>query len=512
VIYSPLFSGIFWDAQDTLVEDVERIEIIRGPGASLWGANAVHGIINVVTRRASDSQGALVTLGSGTEERAIAEARYGGRLNDAGAYRAYVKYGYRDAQSLTSGASAHDPMRRAQAGGRYDWQASSSDEVSVLGDAYVGRLGLLNSPDTSISGGNVLARWSRRTGRGGWQAQTYYDRVERRVPNQFGERRNTFDVDLQQNLALAGRHSLVFGGGYRASADDTDVTPIAFFEPRARTTHVFNLFAQDEFALRPNLFGTLGTKIEHNSYNGWDAQPTARLRWTRGRDTLWGAVSRAVRMPTRFDTDIRFTGGSPVVLIAGTEQFRSERLIAYEAGFRSQLAQRLSYEVAAYHNRYDDLRSQEAVPGRPIALGNTVEGHISGIELGATWEPVGSARLHGSYTWLHRSIGREPGSRDISGGEGNDAPHLATLQVFTDVRPDVRVNLVTRYVAALSRPHLPAYAEADVTVQWDVRPWAELSFVGQNLLHDRHPEFFTGQTNLEEYDRGFYVTLTVRRR
>ena len=511
-IYSPLFSGIFWDAQDVLIEDIDRIEIIRGPGASLWGANSVHGIINVITRRAADTQGTLVTVGTGNEEQAITDVRYGGRVSDSAAFRAYAKYGYRDAQSLATGESAQDPMRRGQIGGRLDWQASRTAEVTIQGDAYTGRIGLLNSPDTSISGGNVVARWTRRNTWGITQAQLFYDRVERDVPDQFGERRNTFDSDVQQNVSLIKGHSIVFGGGYRLSDDDTDVTRILFFDPKERTTHLFNVFAQDEMSLGRGIFGTLGSKLEYNSYSGWELQPTGRIRWTRGRDTLWGAVSRAVRMPTRFDTDIRVTGGLPAVLITGNPGFRSEKMIAYEAGFRSQPMQRLSYEAAVYHDRYDDLRSQDLIPNAPITLGNSVEGHISGIELGATWEPFAAARLHGSYTWLHRSIESTPGSTDITGGEGNDAPHLATLQIFTDLRPGLRLNVVTRYLAALPRPPVPGYAEADLTLQWDVRPWAELQFVGQNLLHDRHPEFSGGQPNLEEYDRSVFVMLTLRRR
>ena len=256
-------------------------------------------------------------------------------------------------------------MRRGQIGGRLDWQASKTADVTVQGDAYTGRLGLLNAPDTSISGGNVVARWTRRNTWGITQAQVFYDRVARDVPDQFGERRNTFDIDVQQNVSHISGHSIVFGGGYRISDDDTDITRILFFEPKGRTTHLFNLFAQDEISLGRGVFGTLGSKLEHNSYSGWELQPTGRIRWTRGRDTLWGAVSRAVRMPTRFDSDIRVTGGLPAVLITGSPGFRSEKMIAYEAGFRSQPMQRLTYEAAVYYDRYDDLRSQDLVPNAP---------------------------------------------------------------------------------------------------------------------------------------------------
>jgi iron complex outermembrane receptor protein len=218
-IYSPLFSGIFWDAQDVLIDDVERIEIIRGPGASLWGANAVHGTVNVITRRAADTQGTLVTLGSGNEELAIGDVRYGGRTANGGAYRLYAKYGYRDAQVLVGGGSAHDPMRRGQMGGRFDWEPSKSTDATLQGDAYVGRLGLIDSTDTSISGGNVLGRWGRKTPRSALQLTAFYDVVQRHVPDQFGEVHHTFDLDAQETRAVEDVHSLVWGGGYRVTSD-----------------------------------------------------------------------------------------------------------------------------------------------------------------------------------------------------------------------------------------------------------------------------------------------------
>ena len=331
-------------------------------------------------------------------------------------------------------------------------------------------------------------------------------------PGSFGERRHTFDADGQQVVPAGTRHTLVWGGGYRASADDTDVTPLVFFDPRRRTTHLFNTFVQDEIALGPpGVFATVGTKLEHNSYSGWELQPTGRLRWTSGRDTLWGAVSRAVRMPTRFDTDIRVTAGQPFVVITGDPGIKPEALVAYEAGFRSQPATRVSYELAFFHNRYDDLRSQDLRPGGPVVLGNSLAGQFSGIEVAATWEPATFVRVHGSYAWLHRDIDPDPGSLDITGGEGNDPPHLANLQVFTDLRPGLRFNLMGRFVSELPRPRVPAYAEADASLQWDVRDGIEIGLHGKNLLHPHHPEFSSGQLLLEEYDRSVFVTLTLTR-
>lgn len=511
-IYSPLFSGIFWDAQDVLIDDVERIEIIRGPGASLWGANAVHGTVNVITRRAADTQGTLLTLGSGNEELAIGDVRYGGRTPNGGAYRLYAKYGYRDAQVLVDGGSAHDPMRRGQMGGRFDWEPTASTDATLQGDAYVGRLGLIDSTDTSISGGNVLGRWGRKTPRSSTQVTAFYDVVQRHVPDQFGEVHHTFDLDAQETLAVKDVHSLVWGGGYRVTSDRTEETPVLFFEPANRTTHLFNVFVQDEIRLgRKGWFTTLGTKLEHNSYSGWELQPTARIRLTKPRATVWGAISRAVRMPTRFDSDIRVTLRQPVVVITGSPLFDPEQLVAYEAGFRTQVSSELTFDVSVYHDDYKRLRSQELVPGAPVTLGNTIEGEINGIELGATWEPSDMLRFHGATSFLHKSLDRSPGSQDVSGGEGNDACCLARLQIFADLREDLRLTGLARYIAELPSPQLAGYAEADLTLQWAVRKGIELSFVGQNLLHDSHPEFTSGQPLLEAYERSFFVTVTFRR-
>ena len=511
-IYSPLYSGIFWDAQDLVIDDIDRIEIIRGPGASLWGANAVHGVVNVVTRRAADTQGTLVTLGSGNEELAIADVRYGGRVSEDAAYRFYAKYGYRDGQEIVGDGDAHDPMRRGQLGGRYDWKPSQATEATLQGDAYVGRLGLIDSTDTSISGGNVLGRWARRHSQGGTQITAFYDVVQRHVPDQFGEVRHTVDLDAQQSQRVKDVHSLVWGGGYRVSADRTEHTPVLFFEPRNRTTNLFNLFVQDDIRLGEHgWFATVGTRLEHNWYSGWELQPTARVRLNKETTTVWAAVSRAVRMPTRFDSDIRITLDQPVVVVTGNPIFEPEQLIAYEAGVRMQPDARLAFDVSAYHDDYRRLRSLEAIPAAPVTVGNTIQGHIDGIELAATWEPADGLRIHGATSFLHKTLEPAPGSLDISGGEGNDACCLARLQVFADLRDNLRLTGLLRYISELPDPRLDGYGEADLTLQWDVRRGVELALVGQNLLHDSHPEFYNGQPMLEAYERSVFVTLTLRR-
>jgi iron complex outermembrane receptor protein len=514
-IYSPFYSGVFWDVQDYPIADIERIEIIRGPGASLWGANAVNGVINIITRRASaETVGARASVGAGTEDRFIGVVRQGGTIGSRGHYRAYGKFTYRDAQLLNTGESAEDPLRRGQAGFRADWDRTSREQFTLQGDVYIGRLGLLNSADTPVSGGNLLARWTRTTVSGSqWQVQAYYDRVARTVPDQFGEKRNTFDIEIQHESLLGTRHHLMWGGGYRVSSDSTAVTRALYFDPQRRTTALQGVFVQDEVTLHPRLRATVGTKLEHNDFTGVEVQPTGRLRFTpHANGTLWGAVSRAVRMPTRFDTDIRFIGEGPGLLAVGNREFESETVVAYEGGYRTTIGSRLSFDVSVFRNAYDDLRSQElgVSPIALISLGNTIKGHVAGLEAGVTVQAAPGVQLHGSYTRLSRELVRKAGSQDISGGEGNDPKHMATLQVFTTPSAALSANLLLRYISELPNPRTPAYAEADAVLLWTLTPRVDLSLVGQNLLHAHHPEFPVPGPVFETLQRNVYARVTFR--
>jgi iron complex outermembrane receptor protein len=514
-IYSPFYSGIFWDVQDYSIDDIERIEVIRGPGASLWGANAVNGVINVITKRASEATvGTTASVGAGKEDRLLTGIRHSGRIGTRAHYRAYGKFTLRDAQILSTGLSAEDPLRRGQVGFRADWDRSAREQITVQGDAYLGRLGLMDLPDTPVSGGNLLARWTHTTvGGAQWQVQAYYDRVARTVANQFGEKRNTFDIEVQHQSQAGDRHHLLWGGGYRVSSDATARTPTLFFDPQKRSTHLQSLFVQDEITLHPRLFATVGTKLEHNSFTGVELQPTGRLRFTpHAAGTLWGAVSRAVRMPTRFDSDIRFTQDGVTFFAVGDADFKSEVVVAYEAGYRTTIGPRLSLDVSTYRNAYDNLRSQElgVSPISLIVFGNTIEGRVVGVEAGATVQAASGVQLHGSYARLSRELVKKPGSQDISGGEGNDPRHLATLQVFTTPGPSVSASLLLRYVGELPSPFTPAYVEADVALLWNPRPRLELALVGQNLLRASHAEFPQAGPVFEEIQRNVYGRVTLR--
>jgi iron complex outermembrane receptor protein len=302
-IYTPLFSGVFWDVQDVMLEDVDRIEIIRGPGATLWGANAVNGVINILTKSARDTQGGLVSVGGGTEDQGFASFRQGGKVGEETAYRAYGKYSYRDSLAFADGGSARDPLRRGQAGFRLDRSDAGSGAFTLQGDAYHGLAGqaVVVRADTALDGANLLGRWTRTySENSGSDLQVYYDYTHRQIPQWFEEHRHTLDVDYQHRKPFGARQDLVWGAGYRITHDQVGNSPGVAFLPDHRTESLFSAFAQDEIRLESHLRLTLGTKLEHNYWTGFEVQPSVRLSWVPDdRRTLWGAISRAVRTPTR---------------------------------------------------------------------------------------------------------------------------------------------------------------------------------------------------------------------
>lgn len=522
-VFSPLFAGVFWDVQDVMLDDVDRIEVIRGPGATLWGPNAVNGVINVVTKPAARTMDWQVTAGAGGEERLFANARYGDQIG-GGHYRVYAKYVYLDANRVLGGDSARDPMRRGQLGGRIDWSLEPGSDLTVQGDAYVGAAGLFDRPDTDIAGGNVLARWRRQLSREAeLQVQAYYDRAFISIPVLFEEDRHTADFDVQYRKAAGTRHLVLAGGGYRIARDSTRVPiepggPSAIglrvvFDPPARSTSLVSGFVQDEIVLRPGrLFLTVGTRLDHNTYSGAEVQPTIRLRWRPdARSTMWGALSRAVRTPTRLDRDIRYIRPDDSLLLRGDVAFQSERLVAFELGYRLRPVHALSLDVAAYHHRYDRLRSQEPAPEAPdvIALGNGVRGTTSGLEVKADWRPVEWTRWQASWTLFDKDLSLRPGSADPTAGltEGNDPPRTFGLRGSFNLGRGVELDGFLRHIGRLPRPEVPGYAELDLRAGWWITPDLELSLVGRNLLHDAHREFSTGRP--VEFQRSVYTRLSV---
>ena len=515
-VYSPLFAGTFWSVQDVPLADIDRIEVIRGPGGAVWGANAVNGVVNIITKPAAETKGVQLVVGGGTEERAIVTGQYGDRVgrND---YRVYGKFRARDGQFVTPGGDANDDVRIGQAGFRVESPRDGRDWWLLQGDAYAGREGLFNAPDTHVAGGNVMGRWGRRfSHEGQFRAQFYFDNVYRHVSQQLRSVRNTADLDLQHQ-ARFGRHGLIVGGNVRVSHGDDEGNAAFRFDPQARTSTIAGVFAQDEIRATDTLAVIIGSKFERNTFTGLEAQPSARVRWTPApAHTVWGAVSRAVRLPTRFDTDLRFTNPlNGAVTLTGTDDFDTEKVVAYETGYRTEVSKRLSLDFAAFTNVYDDLRSEEfptpALPG-PIVLHNLMNARTWGLEsvgtvlIGPWW------RVQSSYTYLHETVTFDPGSRDLTRGENeyNDPAHLFKLRSVLDLPHGFEADGFLRSVSRLPHPVVDAYTELDARLGWRATSALEISLVGQNLLHARHREFQLASPRREEFQRGVYVRMLWR--
>lgn len=517
-VYSPLFGGTFWDVQDLPLMDVDRIEVIRGPGGTIWGANAVNGVVNVITRSAAETHGAHAALTIGSEDRTIASMQYGDKAGSSD-YRVYGRFHYTDAGRFADGTSAEDPVRMGGAGFRVDSDTAGRNRWLLQGEAYAGAEGLADRDDTSVSGGHLMARWThRQSNRAEFRAQVYYDRVFRHVANQLRHSLDTVDVDTQQELFLGARHDVVVGGAFRVARGEDIGNPAFFFDPSVSVINIGSVFAQDEIAIVPGRVALIaGTKFERNTYTGVETQPSVKVRVNPGtRHTIWGGVSRAVRLPTRFDTDLRFTNpATGAIVLTGSRDFESESMIAWEGGYRSQLHNRLSIDLAAYVNTYDDLRSEEfpSSPGQPVLLENRMNATTGGIELGSNVLLAPWWRMHASYMYLHERFTFDPESTDPTGGanEAQDPAHQFSLRSSTDLSKDLELDAMFRHVGELPHPVVPAYSELDVRLGWSVgRHWT-VGVVGRNLLHDRHLEFASFGTSMrEEFERAVHVVTSWR--
>jgi len=509
-VYTPLYAGVFWDVQDPLMEDIDRIEVISGPGATLWGANAVNGVINVTSKNARDTQGLLFTGGGGTELRGFSSVRYGGQLSSKAHYRVYGKFFDRDSAVLRNGQDAADVWHMCQGGFRMDWDTSNSNLFTLQGDYYSGRMGQRKANDSVADGGNVIGRWSHSfSERSDLKLQIYYDRTHRNVPNTFAEVLDTYDLDFQHRFPLADRQNIVWGFGYRLSKDNvTNSAGLAFLPPRV-SRQEFSGFVQDEIALvKERLQLTIGAKIEHNAFTGFEYQPSGRLAWKLSRrQTIWGAISRAVRTPSRIDREL-FAPGTPPFLLAGGPGFISEELSAYELGYRTQASERFSLSLATFYNVYDNLRSverQNPPAAFPLVVANGLKGESYGAELTGDYRITDRLRLKAGYTEMRLHLWPAPGSTDTSrgSGESHDPNRQIFLRPSVDFPHHVEFDAAFRFVGRIANQDLPAYSELDMRWGWRPNPRLELSIVGQNLLHDRHAEFGTPNSR-REIERSVY--------
>jgi iron complex outermembrane receptor protein len=506
-VYTPLFSGVFWEAQDVLLEDVERIEVISGPGATLWGANAVNGVINIITRAAKDTQGTLAT-GTLGEHQSGAAVRHGGALGADARYRVYAKYEDRDASRLANtGASTRDASIRGQAGWRADWERPGQ-RITVQGDAYFGNF---EQPALArrISGGNLLGRFSRDLDEGrSLRVQAYVDFTRRDHPRVFRESLDIADVEVQYGSSPWAGHKLLVGGGYRHARDRVTNSPAQAFVPAERSMRWAHVFAQDDIALGERLDLTIGGKIESNVYTGGEFLPNVRLAWRLAPDRLlWGAVSRAVRAPARIDRDF-FLPGVPPFALQADARFKSEISNVVEVGYRSQPLAALTYSVTAFHHDHHRLRSYEPEPGRPH-WGNRAEGRTYGVEGWAAWRVLPQWRLTAGGVLLRQRLELEPGSLDPGSGIaalGNDPEGWWTLRSTFDVTPRHEFDVFLRHVAARPGPAVPAYTALDAQLGWKVTPGFEVALVVQNAFDPGHAEW----GNRAEFERSVFVKVLLR--
>jgi iron complex outermembrane receptor protein len=513
-VYTPLYSGVFWDVQDVLLEDVDRIEVIAGPGGSLWGANAVNGVVNVITKSAEETAGGLVQVARGSEASYVASTRYGTRLGK-GWIRTWVKAFDREASRGEAGARFGDDWRMARAGFRLD-RPGATGALTVQGDIYDGRVGRPSAGGgAELGGGNLLGRWTQEGRQGGELSfQTYLDRTERDIAGTFGEERNTLDLDFQHNMARRGRHDLIWGAGYRVSRDVIENSDFIRFEPDNRTDNLFSAFVQDAIRLRSDRVSlTLGTKLEHNDYTGFEIQPSVRLAFHPSlRQTFWTSLSRAVRTPTRLDADLILTARInlpsvplPVqIIVAGSDDFRSEEVVSWEAGWKVQLGDRVSLDLAGFYNQYDELRSQEAEAPivildptdprieLPNRLANGLSGTTTGTTLSVLWVPRPGWRFEIGYSFLEIDLQADRDSVDVSTADsiaGSSPDGMASVEAYLDLRDDLELFAHVRYVDELPEQGVDEILALDLGLTWRPTSRIEISVVGRDLFEEKHAEF-----------------------
>jgi iron complex outermembrane receptor protein len=513
-VYSPLFAGVFWDAQDVLLEDIDRIEVISGPGAALWGANAVNGVINITTKSAQDTPGLFLEGLAGDELQGAVNARYGGALTPNLRFRVYGKYSKRNSGTLSSGEGADDNWQMGQGGFRLDWTKSSADLLTLQGDLYEDRL-LHRGPDPPASAGaNVIGRWSHTISKDSdVKVQFYFDRTHRNIPGSYDDALDTYDLDFQhRRLSSSGRHDVVWGASYRGFNDDFGPGSLVFV-PRRVLKQTAGAFVQDEIALlKDRVSLTLGTKVDHDPYTGIELQPSLRLAWTStDKHTLWGAISRAVRTPSRLDRDYILPP-----YYAGGPDFASEELVAYEAGYRVQPRERLSLSIASYYNDYDRIRTIELgnpPAPYPVFIGNGQLGESYGAELTADYQATEWWRIRSGYSELRVHIRPAPGTTDLSFGQtesGSSNRHVS-FRSSLDITKRVQFDPAFRYVSRITNPRslVPGYCELDLNLAWQPTNRLSLSVVGQSLLHDHHVEYGNVGSQ-QEIARGLDAKITIR--
>jgi iron complex outermembrane receptor protein len=553
VVYTPLYGGVLWNVQDYLLADIDRIEVISGPGGTLWGANAVNGVINIVTKGAEQTQGLYAASGGGNEVREQGGVRYGVELAPDVYLRTYGKY-TSHASELTSGdTNAQDAWHMARGGFRFDAHRSTPDQFTLQGDLYQGSEAAGLNGEARLSGGNVLGRWTHTAESGDWlSTQVYYDHAYLAQPfaasppappfftgfpaASLMDNLDTFDLDFQHHLTWGRQQKLAWGFEYRATHEsDQDLSVVRFMPPVLNQT-LYSGFIQDELALAPTVNLTIGSKLEHNGYTGYEVEPSGRLQWSLDpAQVVWSAVSRAVRTPSRYDRDLVVPSGLvnppppfqfPAAYLTGNPDFVSETLVAYEAGYRAALGSQLALSVSTFYNDYRHLRSTAATPTTavypfpyPIFFQNNLEGDTYGLELSTSYQALEWWQLHLGYNLLRENIHVRPGQVDATGAtnETADPQQQVALRSSMDLPRGVSFDAALRWVDTLHINNgptggpvvgsVPSYFGLDSRLAWHVSRQLELALVGSNLLHSHHPEYGYPSPAREEIERSVFGKL-----
>jgi iron complex outermembrane receptor protein len=515
-VYTPLFSGVFWDQQDVLLEDVERIEVISGPGGTLWGSNAVNGVINIITRPSSKTTGGLVGVYAGNEGRGL-NTRYGNRMGADGHFRVYSKFYERDATFRADGSSQLDGVYNLQAGFRTDWQYSGS-QFTVQGDTYQGstedrgtvldiELGAIE-----MSGSNLLARWQKPLKNDAdMRLQIYWDHIKRRDVILFQPRGDILDIEFQHGVPF-NSHKLLWGWGYRYGKDEVDPGLFSTFVPASRELDWKSLFVQDEIALSSQLKATVGLKIEGNDYTGTEYLPSARLAWKHSDESLvWTAFSRAVRAPSRLDREVYFPA-PPNSIVVGGPNFESEIADVLELGYRSQATENLAYSATLYYHDWDKLRSGSAPP---VELENKIEGEAYGVEFWAAYALSPRWRLSVGGFHLHKDLRLKSDSTDPVGIDNetlaNDPKYRALVRVTAQLTNALSMQVSAEHNADLPYPYVPSYTSINGNLIWKLRSGPEISFTVRNIADEDHREFGQPAAVSGEFGRLAWLKLLWRK-
>jgi iron complex outermembrane receptor protein len=526
-VYTPTFGGVLWDTLDLPLEDIERIEVIRGPGGTAWGANAVNGVINIITKKASETKGGMLVAGGGNLDQGFGMVQYGGGLGRNTNYRAFAKYFNQNHLPARGGVVGFDGWHLLRGGFRTDSHLSEKDNLTLQGDLYTGQE---NSPSTflpsvtspglrnidievPLSGGFLSSTWDHAvSARSDTRLQVSFDRYKR--SDILTEKRNTFAIEFQHHFVWGSRQDIVWGGGYRYSDSSTRGNLTASFSPPDLSMQLFSTFFQDEVALVPNhLYVTLGTKLEHNLYTGFTWMPSARVSWTPdARQMFWAAVSRADRTPAESDVSVRANvggfpgaGGTPVLLaFVGNSHFKNEELTAYELGYRVALSTHLSMDLATYYSDYDHQGTTEpAAPffetapspphlALPFTFQNLMHGETHGLEMAANWKVMDRWILSPGYAFEQIHMHLAATSQDISSVlqvEGSSPVHSVQLRSHVNLPHRIGWDASAYFVDRLKSGAIPSYTRIDTGLSWRWTESLSMSVVGQNLVKDRHLEF-----------------------